>query len=55
MVDGRGLKVAGREDGFFLGGCLFDDVKPGMRIYNEEIFGPVLGVVRAEDFEEAVR
>ena len=55
VIDGRGLKVPGREGGFFLGGCLFDDVRPGMRIYNEEIFGPVLGVVRAEDFEEAVR
>ena len=54
VVDGRGLKVPGREQGFFLGGCLFDEVKPGMRIYNEEIFGPVLSVVRARDFEEAL-
>jgi len=54
VVDGRGLKVAGREQGFFLGGCLFDDVKPGMRIYREEIFGPVLSIVRARDFEEAL-
>jgi malonate-semialdehyde dehydrogenase (acetylating)/methylmalonate-semialdehyde dehydrogenase len=55
VIDGRDLKVAGREGGFFLGGCLFDNVKPGMRIYNEEIFGPVLGVVRAESFDEALR
>ena len=55
VVDGRGLSVAGREQGFFLGGCLFDDVKPGMRIYNEEIFGPVLGIVRADSFDEALR
>jgi malonate-semialdehyde dehydrogenase (acetylating)/methylmalonate-semialdehyde dehydrogenase len=54
VVDGRGLKVSGRENGFFLGGCLFDDVKPTMRIYQEEIFGPVLSVTRAKDFEEAL-
>jgi malonate-semialdehyde dehydrogenase (acetylating)/methylmalonate-semialdehyde dehydrogenase len=54
VVDGRGLKVSGREKGFFLGGCLFDDVKPSMRIYREEIFGPVLGVTRVKDFEEAL-
>ena len=41
--------------GNFLGGCLFDEVKPNMRIYKEEIFGPVLSVVRAKDYEEAVR
>ena len=55
VVDGRGLKLQGYEDGFFLGGCLFDDVKPEMRIYREEIFGPVLSVVRAPDFEDAVK
>jgi malonate-semialdehyde dehydrogenase (acetylating)/methylmalonate-semialdehyde dehydrogenase len=55
VVDGRGLKLQGYEDGFFLGGCLFDDVRPEMRIYKEEIFGPVLSVVRAPDFEEAVK
>jgi len=55
VVDGRGLQVRGLEGGFFLGGCLFDDVKPGMRIYAEEIFGPVLGIVRAESFDEALR
>jgi malonate-semialdehyde dehydrogenase (acetylating)/methylmalonate-semialdehyde dehydrogenase len=54
VVDGRGLQVAGREKGFFLGGCLFDHVRPGMRIYDEEIFGPVLSVVRVPDFAAAV-
>jgi malonate-semialdehyde dehydrogenase (acetylating)/methylmalonate-semialdehyde dehydrogenase len=55
VVDGRGFKMQGYEDGFYLGGCLFDNVTPDMRIYKEEIFGPVLSVVRAHDFEEAVR
>jgi malonate-semialdehyde dehydrogenase (acetylating)/methylmalonate-semialdehyde dehydrogenase len=55
VVDGRGLKLQGYENGFFLGGCVFDEVKPEMRIYKEEIFGPVLSVVRAPDFEDAVR
>ncbi len=54
VVDGRGLKVPGRERGFFLGGCLFDRVQPSMRIYREEIFGPVLSVVRVPDFASAV-
>jgi len=54
-VDGRGLKLQGYENGFFLGGCLFDEVRPEMRIYKEEIFGPVLSVVRAPDFESAAR
>jgi malonate-semialdehyde dehydrogenase (acetylating)/methylmalonate-semialdehyde dehydrogenase len=54
VVDGRTLKVPGREKGFFLGGCLFDHVQPSMRIYREEIFGPVLGVVRVPDFAAAV-
>jgi malonate-semialdehyde dehydrogenase (acetylating)/methylmalonate-semialdehyde dehydrogenase len=54
VVDGRALKVGGFEEGFFLGGCLFDDVTPSMRIYKEEIFGPVLSVVRAPDFETAL-
>jgi malonate-semialdehyde dehydrogenase (acetylating)/methylmalonate-semialdehyde dehydrogenase len=53
-VDGRGFKMQGYENGFFMGGCLFDEVKPDMRIYKEEIFGPVLSVVRAKDYEEAV-
>ncbi|TWG98941.1 malonate-semialdehyde dehydrogenase (acetylating)/methylmalonate-semialdehyde dehydrogenase [Mesorhizobium sp. J18] len=55
LVDGRGFKMQGYENGFYLGGCLFDEVTPEMRIYKEEIFGPVLSVVRAHDFEEAVR
>ena len=54
-VDGRGFKMQGYENGFFMGGCLFDHVKPDMRIYKDEIFGPVLSVVRAHDYEEAVR
>ena len=53
-VDGRNFKMQGYENGFFMGGCLFDEVKPEMRIYKEEIFGPVLSVVRARDYEEAV-
>jgi malonate-semialdehyde dehydrogenase (acetylating)/methylmalonate-semialdehyde dehydrogenase len=55
VVDGRGVKVPGHEKGFFLGGCLFDGVTATMRIYKEEIFGPVLCVVRAKDFEDALR
>jgi malonate-semialdehyde dehydrogenase (acetylating) / methylmalonate-semialdehyde dehydrogenase len=54
-VDGRGFKLQGYENGFFMGGCLFDEVTPDMRIYREEIFGPVLSVVRAKDYDEAVR
>jgi malonate-semialdehyde dehydrogenase (acetylating)/methylmalonate-semialdehyde dehydrogenase len=54
VVDGRGIKVAGHEQGYFLGACLFDNVKPGMRTYQEEIFGPVLGVVRAASLQEAM-
>jgi malonate-semialdehyde dehydrogenase (acetylating)/methylmalonate-semialdehyde dehydrogenase len=54
-VDGRGFKMQGYENGFFMGGCLFDEVTPDMRIYKEEIFGPVLSVVRAKNYEEAVR
>src|SRR3989454_812123 len=54
VVDGRGFKVAEQPDGFFLGGSLFDKVRPEMRIYKEEIFGPVLSVVRAKNFEEAL-
>ena len=54
VVDGRGHKVAGHESGFFTGGTLFDHVKPNMRIYKEEIFGPVLSCVRVDDFAEAV-
>ena len=54
VVDGRKLQVDGHTGGFFLGGCLFDGVTPEMRIYREEIFGPVLCVVRVPDFEAAV-
>jgi malonate-semialdehyde dehydrogenase (acetylating) / methylmalonate-semialdehyde dehydrogenase len=53
-VDGRGFKLQGYEDGFYIGGSLFDHVKPDMRIYKEEIFGPVLSVVRAGKYEEAL-
>ncbi|MGE8323162.1 MAG: CoA-acylating methylmalonate-semialdehyde dehydrogenase, partial [Pseudomonas sp.] len=51
VVDGRGLRVAGNEDGYFVGGTLFDKVTPEMRIYKEEIFGPVLCVVRVNSLE----
>ena len=54
VVDGRGHKVKGHEQGFFTGGTLFDHVTPEMRIYKEEIFGPVLGCVRVNDLKEAV-
>jgi len=54
VVDGRGFTMQGYENGFFLGGCLFDEVKPEMRIYREEIFGPVLSVVRSADYETAL-
>jgi malonate-semialdehyde dehydrogenase (acetylating)/methylmalonate-semialdehyde dehydrogenase len=54
LVDGRGVEVPGHENGFFLGGCLFDHVRPDMTIYKEEIFGPVLSVVRVPDFDTAV-
>jgi malonate-semialdehyde dehydrogenase (acetylating)/methylmalonate-semialdehyde dehydrogenase len=53
-VDGRGLVVDGHEGGYFLGPCVFDHVKPGMTVYDEEIFGPVLVVVRAESYPEAL-
>jgi malonate-semialdehyde dehydrogenase (acetylating)/methylmalonate-semialdehyde dehydrogenase len=55
VVDGRGFKMQGYENGFYLGGCLFDHVEPDMRIYKEEIFGPVLSVVRANAYEDALR
>jgi malonate-semialdehyde dehydrogenase (acetylating)/methylmalonate-semialdehyde dehydrogenase len=55
VVDGRGFKLQGYENGYFMGGCLFDHVTPDMTIYQDEIFGPVLSVVRAKDYEEAVR
>ena len=53
LVDGRDLKLQGYENGYFVGGTLFDNVTPDMSIYREEIFGPVLSVVRAPDFENA--
>ncbi|MCB1862876.1 MAG: CoA-acylating methylmalonate-semialdehyde dehydrogenase [Gammaproteobacteria bacterium] len=55
VVDGRTLRVDGYEQGFFLGGCLFDRVTSEMRIYREEIFGPVLVLVRTPDFESALK
>ena len=55
VVDGRNLKLQGYENGFYIGGCLFDHVKKDMRIYKEEIFGPVLSVVRVKTFEEATK
>ena len=55
VVDGRDLKLQGYESGYFLGGCLFDNVTPNMRIYKEEIFGPVLSIVRAPDFDSAIK
>jgi malonate-semialdehyde dehydrogenase (acetylating)/methylmalonate-semialdehyde dehydrogenase len=54
VVDGRGLKVPGHEGGFFTGGTLFDHVQPSMRVYKEEVFGPVLSCVRVPDFAAAV-
>jgi malonate-semialdehyde dehydrogenase (acetylating)/methylmalonate-semialdehyde dehydrogenase len=55
VLDGRDVHVAGRDDGFFLGPCLFDHVEPSMSIYRDEIFGPVLCVVRADSYDDAVR
>ena len=55
LVDGRGHRPDGNERGFFTGASLFDHVRPDMRVYREEIFGPVLQVVRAADYDEAVR
>ena len=54
VVDGRNLVVEGNEDGYFLGGCLFDKVTPNMKIYQDEIFGPVLAVVRVNTQQEAM-
>ena len=55
VVDGRGFKLQGNEQGFFIGPTFFDHVKPSFKSYREEIFGPVLQMVRAKDFDEAVR
>jgi malonate-semialdehyde dehydrogenase (acetylating)/methylmalonate-semialdehyde dehydrogenase len=54
LVDGRGFQMQGYEKGFYLGGSLFDHVKPEMKTYQEEIFGPVLQIARARDFDEAM-
>jgi malonate-semialdehyde dehydrogenase (acetylating)/methylmalonate-semialdehyde dehydrogenase len=54
VVDGRGTQVPNAGDGFFLGGCLFDHVQASMRIYREEIFGPVLSILRVSTYEEAL-
>tara|TARA_R110001583_G_scaffold195378_1_gene372433 strand:+ start:7350 stop:8855 length:1506 start_codon:yes stop_codon:yes gene_type:complete len=54
LVDGRGVNVSGHETGYFIGGCLFDNVQPDMDIYQQEIFGPVLSIVRVPDYDAAV-
>ncbi len=54
VIDGRGLVVSGYEDGFFVGPTLFDQVRPEMKIHRDEIFGPVLCVVRSEHFTDAI-
>ena len=54
VVDGRNLEIPGHENGYFLGGCLFDRVTRSMKIYRDEIFGPVLSVMRVENLEEAM-
>jgi malonate-semialdehyde dehydrogenase (acetylating)/methylmalonate-semialdehyde dehydrogenase len=54
VEDGRAVRIPGNENGFFLGPCLFDRVRPDMSIYREEIFGPVLCVVRAESYDDAL-
>src|SRR5690625_6648217 len=54
VVDGRGCTVSGHEQGFFVGPTLFDNVRPDMKIYQEEIFGPVLACVRVDNFADAV-
>jgi len=55
VMDGRGLTLQGYENGYYVGPCLFDHVTPEMKIYKEEIFGPVLSVVRAPDYDAAVK
>ena len=55
VVDGRDFQMQGYQHGYFIGGCLFDEVTPAMRIYHEEIFGPVLAVVRVPDYDTAVK
>jgi len=55
VTDGRGVKVRGHASGYFMGGCLFDNVTSSMKIYKEEIFGPVLSIVRVKTYNEAVK
>jgi malonate-semialdehyde dehydrogenase (acetylating)/methylmalonate-semialdehyde dehydrogenase len=55
VADGRKVSVEGRPNGFYLGPCLVDQVKPGMKLYEDEIFGPVLSVVRAKTYDEAIQ
>jgi malonate-semialdehyde dehydrogenase (acetylating)/methylmalonate-semialdehyde dehydrogenase len=55
LVDGRDISLQGYENGFFIGGCLFDNVTSDMQIYKEEIFGPVLSVVRSDNFDSALK
>jgi malonate-semialdehyde dehydrogenase (acetylating)/methylmalonate-semialdehyde dehydrogenase len=55
VVDGRDFRLQGYENGYFMGGTLFDDVRPEMSIYKDEIFGPVLSVVRVPDFESGLK
>ena len=55
IIDGRNVKLQGYENGYFIGPCLFDKVKENMSIYKEEIFGPVLSIVRAANYDEALR
>jgi malonate-semialdehyde dehydrogenase (acetylating)/methylmalonate-semialdehyde dehydrogenase len=55
VVDGRNIELQGCENGYYIGGCLFDHVTKEMKIYKEEIFGPVLSVIRVKDFDEAVQ
>lgn len=55
LVDGRGIEVPGYDGGFFVGPTLFDDVRPGMSIYDDEIFGPVLSIVRVDTYNEAIQ
>jgi malonate-semialdehyde dehydrogenase (acetylating)/methylmalonate-semialdehyde dehydrogenase len=54
LVDGRDFRMQGYENGFYMGGCLFDHVTKDMRIYKDEIFGPVLSVVRAQRYDDAL-
>jgi malonate-semialdehyde dehydrogenase (acetylating)/methylmalonate-semialdehyde dehydrogenase len=55
VADGREQAISGHPEGFYLGPCLFDHVRPSMRIYKEEIFGPVLAIVRVPDFDQALQ